>query len=105
MSEPPFGIEELDQRSFRVTGALDVPSGGMLHELLDVLSRGEGDITLDLSGVTFMDSGGLRAVIQACTDLGDRGEVRLVSPSDQVRRLMDMTGVEGNCPNLRIVEG
>ena len=104
MGEAAFDIEELDPRSFRITGSLDVPSGGMLHELLDHLSRTPGNITLDLAGVTFMDSGGLRAVLQACTDLGDRGEVLLVDPSDQVRRLLEITGVEASCPNLRVVE-
>jgi anti-anti-sigma factor len=99
-----FAIDELGPRSFRLTGALDVPSGGMLHELLDVLSRTEGDITLDVGQVTFMDSGGLRALIQACMDLGDRGEVRLVNPSSQVRRLLGLTGAERSCPNLRVVQ-
>lgn len=104
MAEAAFDIEELDPRSFRITGSLDVPSGGMLHELLDELSRTPGDITLHLAGVTFMDSGGLRAMLQACSDLGDRGEVRLVDPSHQVRRLLEMTGVEASCPNLRVIE-
>jgi anti-sigma B factor antagonist len=104
VAEAAFEIEELDPRSFRITGSLDVPSGGMLHELLDELSRSPGNITLDLAGVTFMDSGGLRAVLQACSDLGDRGEVVLVDPSDQVRRLLETTRVEASCPNLRIVE-
>jgi anti-anti-sigma factor len=99
-----FAIDELGPRSFRLTGSLDVPSGGMLTELLDVLSRTEGDITLDLAGVTFMDSGGLRALIQACMDLGDRGEVRLVNPSRQVSRLLGLTGAERSCPNLRVVQ-
>jgi anti-anti-sigma factor len=99
-----FSIDELGPRSFRLTGSLDVPSGGMLTELLDVLSRTEGDITLDVREVTFMDSGGLRALLQACMDLGDGGEVRLVNPSSQVRRLLGLTGAERSCPNLRVVE-
>jgi anti-anti-sigma factor len=103
--EEPFRIEELAPRSFRVTGSFDVPSAGSFHEVLDLLSREAGDITLDLSGVTFMDSGGLRAVLQACSDLGERGDVRLVNPSDQVSRLLHITGVDRSCPNLEVVEG
>jgi anti-anti-sigma factor len=104
VAEEPFALEELGARSFRVTGSLDVPSAGSLHEVLDLLSREPGDITLDLAGVTFMDSGGLRALLQACSDLGDRGEVLVVNPSSQVRHLMDLTGVEDACPNLRVVD-
>jgi anti-anti-sigma factor len=102
--EEPFAIEELDERSFRLSGSLDVPTGGMLTELLDMLSRSEGDITLDMSEVTFMDSGGLRALIQACMDLGAKGDLRVVNPSGQVRHLLGLTKVEGGCPNLRVVE-
>jgi anti-anti-sigma factor len=102
--EELFGIEELGPRALRVTGSLDVPSAGSLHEVLDLLAREPGDITLDVSGVTYMDSGGLRAVIQACMDLGDRGELRLVNPSGQVRQLLNTTGVAGTCTNLRVLD-
>jgi anti-anti-sigma factor len=104
VAEEPFEIEELGPRALRVTGSLDVPSAGSLHEVLDLLSREPGDITLDVSGVTYMDSGGLRAVIQACMDLGDRGVLRLVNPSGQVRQLLDMTGVVASCTNLRVLD-
>jgi anti-anti-sigma factor len=104
VAEEQFGIEELGPRALRVTGSLDVPSAGSLHEVLDLLSREPGDITLDVSGVTYMDSGGLRAVIQACMDLGDRGVLRLVNPSGQVRQLLDMTGVVASCTNLRVLD-
>lgn len=101
MAEQPFAIEPLDRpRAYRVSGPLDVPSAGGLHELLDELCRTPGDIALDLSGVTFMDSSGLRAVIQACMGLGKTGSVHIVDPSEQVRRLLDLSGVEANVDNL-----
>ena len=105
MGEPTFGIEALDgPRSYRLIGSLDVPSAGSLHELLDELCRTPGDITLDLSGVTFMDSGGLRALIQTCMGLGEAGVVRIVNPSGQVRRLLELTGVEREIGNFRVVD-
>ncbi|MGH2656043.1 MAG: STAS domain-containing protein [Actinomycetota bacterium] len=101
MTDPPFAIEPLGRpRAYRVSGPLDVPSAGGLHELFDELCRTSGDITLDLSGVTYMDSGGLRAVIQACMGLGRAGSVRIVDPSNQVRRLLELSGVEANVDNL-----
>lgn len=101
MAEPRFAIEALDRpRAYRISGSLDVPSAGGLHELLDELCRTPGDISLDLSGVTFMDSGGLRAVIQACMGLGRTGSVRIVKPSEQVRLLLELSGVEANVENL-----
>jgi anti-anti-sigma factor len=101
VAEQPFAIEPLDRpRAYRISGPLDVPSAGGLPELLDDLCRTPGDITLDLSGVTYMDSGGLRALIQACMGLGRTGSVRIANPSDQVRRLLDLSGVEANVDNL-----
>ena len=103
MAESPFAIEPLDRpRAYRVTGSLDVPSAGGLHEMLDELCRTPGDITLDLSGVTFMDSGGLRALIQACMGLGRTGSVRIVAPSEQVRSLIERSGIEANVENLLV---
>jgi anti-anti-sigma factor len=101
VAEAPFVIEPLDRpRAYRISGSFGVPSAGSLPELLDELCRTPGDITLDLSGVTYMDSGGLRALIQACMGLGGTGSVRIVDPSDQVRRLLQLSGVEANVDNL-----
>ena len=101
MAEAPFVIEPLDRpRAYRVSGSFGVPSAGSLPELLDELCRTPGDITLDLSGVTFMDSSGVRALIQACMGLARTGRVRVVRPSEQVRRLLELSGVEANVENL-----
>jgi anti-anti-sigma factor len=101
VAEAPFVIEPLDQpRAYRISGSFGVPSAGSLPELLDELCRTPGDITLDLSGVTFMDSGGVRALIQACMGLARTGRVRVVRPSEQVRRLLVLSGVEANVENL-----
>lgn len=105
MAEPSFRIEPLDApRAYRVVGTFDVPSAGGISDLLDEICRTPGDITLDLSGVTFLDSGGLRALLQACLGLGETGVLRLVNPSGQVRQLLDLTGVLKSTPNLQVVD-
>lgn len=105
MDEGPFRIEALGEpRSFRISGSFGMASASSLHDLLDEVCRTPGDVALDLSGVTFMDSGGLRAILQACTALGDRGAVRVVNPGRQVRDLFRITGVERAMPNLVVVE-
>jgi anti-anti-sigma factor len=103
--EPPFRNEPLDApRAYRVVGTFDVPSAGGITDLLDEVCQTPGDITLDLSGVTFLDSGGLRAMLQACHGLGETGVLRLVNPSGQVRELLDLTGVLKSTPNLQVVD-
>ena len=104
MSETPFGIEPLEgERAYRVIGPLDLPSHMALTELMEELVRTPGDITLDVSSVTFMDSSGLRVILDACRELADRGSVRLVNPGGQVRKLLRITDAAEALPNLEVV--
>jgi anti-sigma B factor antagonist len=105
MSDRPFGIEPLEgQRAYRLVGPLDLPSHMALTELMEELVRTPGDITLDVSAVTFMDSSGLRVVLDACRELADGGSVRLVNPAGQVQKLLRLTGAADAVPNLEVVQ-
>jgi anti-anti-sigma factor len=50
------------------------------------LNDASGPLTLDLSGVTFMDSSGLRVILDRLKD----GPITLVSPSPQVQHLLEL---------------
>jgi anti-anti-sigma factor len=105
MSDAPFAIEPLEgERAYRLTGPLDLPSHMALTELMEELVRTPGDITLDIATVTFMDSSGLRVILDACRELADAGSVRLVNPGAQVRKLLRLTDAPGAVPNLEVVE-
>lgn len=77
------------------TGELDAASATVLREALTG-AREQGDpVVLDLAGVTFIDSSGLRVIVsehQAASD-ADRS-LRIVGASDRVRRIFEMTGLE-----------
>jgi anti-anti-sigma factor len=105
MTDTTFAIEPLEgERAYRLTGPLDLPSHMALTEILEELVRSPGDITLDVSALTFMDSSGLRAVLDACRELADRGSVRLVNPGGQVKKLLRLTDAPGAIPNLEVVD-
>jgi anti-anti-sigma factor len=105
MSDAPFAIEPLEgERAYRLTGPLDLPSHMALTELMEELVRTPGDITLDIATVTFMDSSGLRVILDACRELADAGSVRLVNPGGQVRKLLRLTDAPRAVPNLEVVE-
>jgi anti-anti-sigma factor len=85
--EPGLTIA-VDRGRLRPTGELDVSSAGTL---LITLSRLEEDAhVIDLSGVTFLDSSGLRALLTAQRRYP---HLRFENPSDAVRRILDVTGV------------
>ncbi len=76
-------------------GDLDSLSVPVLRQALDrVYGSGGYTIRLDLSGLDFIDSSGLGALVGAwrhCS--GHDGSVTAVSPNATVRQLMDVTGI------------
>jgi anti-anti-sigma factor len=55
---------------------------------------GPQDVTIDLSDLTFLDSTGLRALIQISQSLGPDGKLILESPRGTVARLLEIVGAD-----------
>lgn len=73
------------------TGAYDMDSVGPLAEVLKAAARRHPKVVLDASGVTFADSTFLNLLILTHRT----ATFRVVAPSPQVRRLCEITGVDG----------
>lgn len=74
-----------------LVGELDAYTGPALSQAL----AAAGDVTLDLSGVTFVDSSALRILVLAHQQRAEHGaRLRLQAPSDAVRRLLDVSGLD-----------
>jgi anti-sigma B factor antagonist len=80
-------------RSLRVTGELDLASASELSAALAPLVAEPGDVTIDVSELSFIDSSGVHALTKGAEALADRGAIRLVHPSAPVRSVLDMTGL------------
>jgi anti-anti-sigma factor len=78
-----------------VAGDVDVISAGQFREYLaGALDLRPGGLTIDLGGVTFLDSTGLSALVYAHNRAQDEGISLVVTdPQPQVRRLLDVTGM------------
>ncbi|MGH2922715.1 MAG: STAS domain-containing protein [Solirubrobacterales bacterium] len=74
----------------RVSGEVDLASHEQLTEQLRAAANGGDAVVVDLSGCSFIDSSGIRALL-----LGEREAERfaLAGPGDQVMRVLEMTGV------------
>jgi anti-sigma B factor antagonist len=81
-------------------GELDMNEAQRLSdEVQEALSSGVMVVGLDLGDLTFIDSGGLQAVLAAKEEVERRGAVfRLESMSPAVARVVQMTGVEQHLP-------
>ena len=81
----------------RPFGELDLDSVHQVESALEVLQQeGCASIVLDLRGLTFMDSTGLRLVIRWDTAARDGGFRFAVVPGDEVvQRVFRLTGMDG----------
>jgi len=78
-----------------VAGELDASTAPLLSDAFAELPDTTAQVDIDLAGVTFIDSSGLRVLIA----LNDRvtsegGRVVVSSASNTVRRLLEITGLE-----------
>src|SRR5207237_5950065 len=88
--------QETDPRVFAALDAIDATTTGPLRQrLLAHLDAHGPYIWIDLEGVDFIDSTGLGLLIGVLREARDRGgHVGLLRPTRQVRRVLQITGLE-----------
>jgi anti-sigma B factor antagonist len=81
-------------------GELDIATSETLERtLLDVEQSDAETIVLDLSGLEFIDSTGLRLVIDANQRCGGPGgRLRVIAGAPAVERLLDLVGLRERLP-------
>jgi anti-sigma B factor antagonist len=100
--EVKAGDSEQGVRTIAVRGELDLSTApeleGPLNEALD---SGEGSVLIDLSQCEFIDSTGIALIVRAWQRLERGGNGRglvICSQKDQVRRVLEITGLELSIP-------
>jgi anti-sigma B factor antagonist len=87
----------------RRDGAVIVSLGGELDlynaeevrsALLDTLADNPELLVIDLESVTFIDSTALGVLIEARSRMNDRGGFRLAAPGLEVRRALEVSGLD-----------
>ena len=86
---------------FRLEGELDMATADDLSQLLREASTLGDPLVLDFSGVSFMDSSGLRALLERAGKPNGCGPVVILNPSAQVRRVLDIS-IPGGTPGLDV---
>jgi anti-anti-sigma factor len=105
MTPIPFEVstDESDNgvRIVEIRGELDMNTAPELeNSLQEATSSRQGAVLINLSDCEFIDSTGVALIVQAWQRLDEaaEGEGRLVlcCPNSQVRRVLDITGVENS---------
>jgi anti-sigma B factor antagonist len=99
-----FDIVELGPRMLLLRGELDMGTAEQASSALAPAVTEGGPITVDISGLTFMDSSGLHAVMDAATSLKDRGCIIIhgLDGSASIRKLFELTQV-GTVRNVHVI--
>jgi anti-anti-sigma factor len=80
----------------RLLGEFDIAGAGQLDACIKESSRNSPDeVVIDLSGVTFLDSRGLRSLIRT-RELGPEAgwSLKLVRGPEQVQKIFELTGLD-----------
>lgn len=79
-----------------VSGRVDSMTAGQLGESLGhAIDGGNVNLVLDLSNVDYMSSAGLREIVTALKKVKRaRGNMVLAQPSDRVREVLEMAGLD-----------
>src|SRR3954454_16062801 len=81
---------------FTLGGDLDLSSGQTVRDAVcEALDGGARAVDLDLTGVTFLDSAGLNALLNVARDVDRRGaDLRCIAPhGGEPRVVIDLAGV------------
>jgi anti-anti-sigma factor len=81
-------------RTLRLTGEVDLSNAGELSLAIEPFLEQDGDITLDLEAVVFMDSTGIGVLMSTAKALGSRGTMRLVSPGPLVYNVLRLIAAD-----------
>jgi anti-sigma B factor antagonist len=91
--EDGFHVELDGERAARLRGELDVAAYDDAAAAAAPLFEAAGDVTLDLSDLSFVDSSGIRLFIRLHKALDGRGVLILRSPTAHVAYILEIAGL------------
>jgi anti-anti-sigma factor len=90
----------------KVTGKMDaVSSPEFEKKLLELMGEGEKDFVIDLAGLDYISSAGLRVILATAKKLkGKEGKLLLCSLKDMVKEVFEISGFTAIIPIYESVE-
>jgi anti-anti-sigma factor len=97
---PTLEVRPLDE-GVAFVGTLDLSTGDAAGEALDRLAVPGASFTVDLVGLTFMDSTGLNLLVRALEAVGDEGRLTIRVGPGIVAKVLGVSGLPER-PNVVI---
>jgi len=88
-------VNEPDATIVIAVGEIDLATGDQLVEVLTELCGEKGAVRVDLGQVSFMDSTGIKALVNAHRLSEERGcQLTICNPTERLRRVLEVSGVD-----------
>jgi anti-anti-sigma factor len=82
-----------------LSGSLDAMTSPRLEGTLgDLLDKGTTELILDLDGLSYISSAGLRVILQVAQELYRKGKIIITRPQNEIREILEMTGIDTIVP-------
>ena len=85
-------IKNDDALTLVIGGRLDTLTSPELEEIINTELDGVTDLTLDLAGLDYISSAGLRVLLRAQKKMAAAGTMKLVSVSPIIMEIFEITG-------------
>ena len=89
-----FEITQVSPERYRLSGELDMATAETLRDALEPVVQANGRLVLDVGEITFIDSSGLRALLQLSEQMNGSAPLVLSQVPPSVRRLLEVVGLE-----------
>lgn len=90
-----------DERGLALSGTLDLSTEAQARAAVEPLVAPGAVLTLDLSGLEFMDSSGLNLIAASLQEIGEEGHLTLLVHERIVGRILGVSGLADR-PNLDV---
>lgn len=92
-----FNVENYKRAALiTISGRVDSSNASQLEEVLtNVVDEGQKNLVLDLSGLDYLSSAGLRHLVGTLKECRKRGgDLRIADPSERVDEVLRMAGLK-----------
>ena len=83
----------------KLTGPLDIKGAQEIEMPFSVIGGSRNKVVVDLSGVSFLASIGIRVLVMTARAIGNKGgRMVILGPNDDARRVLGTTGIDKIIP-------
>lgn len=85
-------INENEKVIVKISGRLDTSTAPELEKELDGVLCGTKELLLDMEGLEYISSAGLRVILKAQKTMNTQGSMKLTGVNDNIMEVFDITG-------------